>query len=151
MLTTNKQLRRLYDKAKQRCVNPKNNSYKYYGKRGIKFLFSSFEEFCLAVGPRPTGYSLDRIDNNGHYCKENVRWADVKTQANNKRKYQTTKMHKDNSTGIKGVFFDSFYQKWKAYAYTGKRNLYLYTGTNFFEAVCARKRWENSINALSNL
>jgi len=41
-----------------------------------KFKFSSFEEFLAEVGKKPgSGYSIDRINNDGHYEPGNVRWA----------------------------------------------------------------------------
>ena len=74
-----------YD-AKKRCNNPKNHAYAYYGGCGIKFMFFSFKEFFAELGKRPPGLSLDRIDNNGHYEKGNVRWATSQQQAENRRK-----------------------------------------------------------------
>ncbi len=47
-------------------------------------MFASFEEFFTEVGEKPTGFSLDRIDVNGHYEKGNVRWVDEKTQQRNR-------------------------------------------------------------------
>lgn len=77
--------------AKGRCTNPNNPSYKDYGARGIEFRFNSFQEFLNEVGRRPSSqHSLDRIDNNGHYAKGNLRWADKKAQANNRRLYHET-------------------------------------------------------------
>lgn len=74
-----------YRMAKYRCTNPRCKAWKDYGGRGVKFLFTSFEEFFAELGPRPHGMSLDRIDNNGNYEPGNVRWATSKEQVKNKR------------------------------------------------------------------
>lgn len=77
---------RAYHNAKQRCINPHNISYKYYGGRGIQFKYVSFMEFLIDVGKRPSSdYTLDRTDNNGHYELGNCRWATHVTQVLNRR------------------------------------------------------------------
>ena len=70
----------------QRCTNRNHNSYCRYGGRGIAVCKSwqVFENFYKDMGERPEGASLDRIDNNLGYCKENCRWATTKEQARNK-------------------------------------------------------------------
>lgn len=73
---------------RDRCNNPKNTSYKYYKGRGITYCerWDKFENFFEDMGERPSvKYSLDRIDNNKGYYKENCRWATSKEQGNNKR------------------------------------------------------------------
>ena len=70
---------RSYCAAKARCNRPTSTQYRWYGARGIEFKFDSFEAFYAEVGPRPSlAYTLDRIDNNGHYEAGNVRWATAK-------------------------------------------------------------------------
>lgn len=74
--------------AKKRCNPEFAKKHPDYGGRGIEFRFKSFEEFFAEVGPRPEpkfSYSLERIDNDGHYEKGNVRWATKKQQARNRR------------------------------------------------------------------
>jgi hypothetical protein len=78
---------RVWNMMIQRCHNPKNKSFDYYGGRGI-FVDQSwhtFQTFYDAVGDRPKGLSLDRIDNNDSYKPGNVRWATMKEQHENMR------------------------------------------------------------------
>lgn len=72
----------------QRCCNPKNDRYPSYGGRGIAVCQDwrdSFEKFLSDMGPRPDGMSLDRIDCNAGYHKDNCRWATRHEQQSNKR------------------------------------------------------------------
>lgn len=77
----------LWVSMKARCNNPKNNGYRWYGARGIKLCrrWHSFMNFYLDMGERPDGKSLDRIDNEKGYSKENCRWATIEEQKSNLR------------------------------------------------------------------
>lgn len=68
-----------------RCNNKNLEEYKNYGGRGIKVEWNSFEEFLSDMGERPTGMWIDRINNDGNYCKENCRWSSPKENSENKR------------------------------------------------------------------
>lgn len=70
-----------------RCNNPNDKKFPYYGGQGIKNLFSSFEEFYEVLGPQPTPqHTVDRYPNNrGNYEPGNVRWATPTEQASNRR------------------------------------------------------------------
>jgi hypothetical protein len=72
---------------RQRCTNRKRPQYADWGGRGIKFdpNWMKFENFLADMGVPSDGESLDRIDNDGPYCKENCRWTIIDVQANNKR------------------------------------------------------------------
>ena len=74
-----------YYAARTRCNNPRHDKWKYYGGRGIKFLFESFEQFFAELGPRPAGHTLDRINSDGNYEPGNVRWATREEQSGNQQ------------------------------------------------------------------
>lgn len=74
--------------ARQRCENQAHPRYPGWGGRGITICdrWSTFEVFFADMGLRPSNkHSLDRIDVNGNYEPANCRWADAKTQRNNRR------------------------------------------------------------------
>lgn len=74
---------------RQRCNNPRSESYKWYGARGIRVCerWSDFGSFLEDMGPRPPGASLDRINPRGNYEPGNCRWASPAEQGEN-RKYE---------------------------------------------------------------
>lgn len=85
----------------QRCENPKNSAYKYYGGRGIKVCkrWHTFENFYEDVGDPPEGTTFDRWpDNDGDYEPSNWRWATRKEQMDNTRKlYWFCAWHKNSA------------------------------------------------------
>lgn len=87
-----------------RCTNPANKSYSYYGGRGVKVCpewldketgVQAFTDWAMANGYQD-GLTLDRIDTNGNYSPDNCRWVTMAVQCTNRRP-------KPNKTGFPGV------------------------------------------------
>jgi hypothetical protein len=73
---------------KVRCTNPKSKAYKNYGGRGITICpewLCSFENFLSDMGVCPPGWSLERVDPDGNYSKQNCSWLPKEKQNANKR------------------------------------------------------------------
>jgi hypothetical protein len=71
-----------------RCYNAKSPSYPAYGGAGVGVCvrWHDKDNFLDDMGPRPTGTSLDRVDNAFGYSPANCRWATIAEQnANRKR------------------------------------------------------------------
>lgn len=84
---------RAWQLMKNRCMNQKAADYKYYGGRGIAMdpRWGQYENFLADMGRKPSSeLTLDRVDGDGNYCKDNCRWATRQTQARN-RKYASVK------------------------------------------------------------
>lgn len=77
-----------WGRMRSRCNDKNRDNYKYYGGRGISCSkeWDSFEVFKNDMYESwLPGLVLDRIDNNGNYCKENCRWVMKEDSLRNKR------------------------------------------------------------------
>jgi len=72
-----------------RTTNPARKDFPRYGGQGVTVCAQwreSFEAFFSYIGPKPTPqHSIDRIDNSRGYEPDNVRWATIEEQNQNKR------------------------------------------------------------------
>ena len=77
----------IWQGMKGRCNRPTCNGYERYGGRGISYCdkWSAFQGFFEDMGDSfEEGLSLDRLDNDLDYCKDNCKWSTIKEQALNK-------------------------------------------------------------------
>ena len=110
---------------KKRCLNPKSNFYKDYGGRGISICeewrddFQAFYDYVSKLEHfGEEGYTLDRINNNGNYEPNNLRWADIKTQCRNRRNnifvdYQDNKISLVELSELCGIPYKTLHFRYK--------------------------------------
>ena len=121
-----------------RCNNHKSKGYKNYGARGITVCVEWLDVVNFVVWAESTyidGYTLDRIDVNGNYEPSNCRWADITTQALNKR------MMKNNTSGFVGIAWSKKASKWRASICVLKINKHIGYFDSKEEAVQARDNY----------
>lgn len=99
---------------KQRCLNPKSTGYPLYGGRGITISddWLSFAKFYEDMGDPPEGSSIERLDNDRGYFKDNCQWAD-RSQQNINKGYQ------NKTTNIRNI---SYNQRDNSYTVGFSRN-----------------------------
>lgn len=92
---------------RRRCFDKNANEYKNYGGRGITVCdewkdYAKFREWAMTSGYDETakrqGCTIDRIDVNGNYEPQNCRWADAKTQNNNRRNNRLVEYNNETKT-----------------------------------------------------
>lgn len=112
----------IWQKMKDRCINPNTPCYSRYGGRGIKLCaewtddFSSFYHWAITHGYSDT-LSIDRINNNGNYEPCNCRWITFKEQCRNRRTniivdYQNEQMTLVEASELSGIPYSTLYARW---------------------------------------
>lgn len=114
----------IWNNIKDRCLNKKSHAYKNYGERGIKIdntwldfnnfkndMYESYQEHLI----KNKYTSIDRINNNKGYSKENCKWSSREEQQNNIRsnniivyknkKYTVAQLSKDNNINYNKLMY----------------------------------------------
>lgn len=140
----------IWEAVKQRCLNPKDARYRDYGGRGITICESwlLFVNFFNDVGTRPSSaHSLDRINNDLGYEKNNVRWSTRSEQQNNRRGNRLVEAFGRTQTLTQwacetGIKFDTLRRRLE-YEWPVEIALTKTVGTGLYHAVPRVHRWAN--------
>lgn len=97
---------------RQRCENPGNSGWKWYGARGIKVCdrWHGFTSFIEDMGrPPTTKHTIDRINPDGDYQPDNCRWADAVEQANNRTNALFPGVNLREAAAVLGLSYSGLY------------------------------------------
>lgn len=115
---------------KQRCNNKKSISYKWYGAKGISYdnRWEIFSNFLEDMGDKPDGMTLERIDNNKGYSKENCKWSTRLEQSLNKSwtiylTYKGKKMTLHEWAKYRNIEYMTLYTRIRVYRWDTERAL----------------------------
>lgn len=120
----------------QRCTNPKFDGFHRYGGRGITVCeeWKDFVNFFTDMGERPEGMTLDRVDVDRGYYRENCKWSNQTEQMYNKRPSRV-----DTRTG---VHFHKGANKWAASIQYRNKSYHLGLFEKYEDAVSSREQAE---------
>lgn len=99
MGSAEKKFKRHWRDVISRCTNKRHLNFRYYSRVGVTDRWLVYENFCLDMyesfldhyKKHPKNTTLDRIDNDKGYSKENFRWATWEIQYKNKDKNRAQK------------------------------------------------------------
>ena len=142
----------------QRCYNPKNHSYKYYGEKGVimeDYFKNSYENFINWIKGianyekwlNSSELSLDRIDNTLGYVRGNIKFSTKTEQVENQN------LRLDNKSGYKGVCYHKLNKKYGATITINKSKVFLGYYDTALEAALVYDNYvlKNNLNRKTNL
>ena len=142
----------------QRCYNPKNHSYKYYGEKGVimeDYFKNSYKNFINWIKElenyenwlNSSELSLDRIDNNLGYIRGNIKFSTKTEQIENQN------LRVDNKSGYKGVCYHKLNKKYGATITINKSKIFLGYYETALEAALVYDNYilKNNLNRKTNL
>lgn len=140
---SNTRVYQIHEGMLRRCREDLKEQFPFHAGKGVKVckewnpqLGGSFENFYRDMGDPPEGHSLDRIDGQKDYSKNNCRWATPSVQGYNKN------LDPNNTSGKSGVSFYKQNNKWSSEIHVEGEHIRLGMFNDFEEAVKARKSAE---------
>lgn len=131
---------KVWQGMKGRCNNPWHADWLNYGVRGIRVCeawLDDYPQFIKDMGRRPKGLTIERIDNDKGYSPDNCKWITRAAQNLNKR-------NNNKCIGVTPIK-NSRINNWQANGTIKKKQIYLGNHAEWWDAVCARKSWENRV------
>ena len=142
---SNHRLYSIWANVRERCYTPSHSYYYIYGGRGItvceewkdtptQFIEDMYPSFV-------EGLTLDRIDNDKGYSKENCRWATASEQAINRG------IKKNNTSGFNGVSYHKGMQRFTSSICINYKQIHIGYYDSAVEAAIARNNYiiENAL------